>query len=174
MKHGMIIIALSFLAAYGYAEKGHLLHGNMPSFTQQKDTFNKVNKHILEEQDSVFITKELPFKAHLVNDEYQVWLDIDFYNNSIAVPGQDIFGSLPGYFGAKRDTRKWIISEAAVKGNTAHLLIINDYGSEDLTAELKKNKDGSYTLTQLKGSTIKIVVNRKWVKIPKDLVLKKQ
>ena len=44
-----------------------------------------------------------------------------------------------------------------------------DYGSEDLTAELKRNSDGTYTLTRLAGSTMKIVVNNKWVKIPKDI-----
>ena len=115
-----------------------------------------------------------PFKAHLVNDEFQVWLDIDFINKNIIIPGQEIFGELPGYFGAKRDTRKWIISEATVKGKTAKLLIINDYGSEDLTAELRLNSNGTYTLKQLDGSTIKIVVNNKWLKIPKEIVFKRQ
>lgn len=174
MKHKIITIALSFLPIYSYAAKGHLLHSKRPPFTEQKGTFYPTKGHVLQKQDTIPANRELTFKAHLVNDEYQVWLDIDFYDNSIAIPGQDIFGQLPGYFGARRDTRKWIISEATVKGDTARLLIINDYGSEDLTAELKKNKDGSYTLTQLKGSTIKIVVNRKWVKIPKELVFKKR
>lgn len=110
----------------------------------------------------------------MVNDEFQVWLDIDFINKNIIIPGQEIFGELPGYFGAKRDTRKWIISEATVKGKTAKLLIINDYGSEDLTAELRLNSNGTYTLKQLDGSTIKIVVNNKWLKIPKEIVFKRQ
>ena len=114
------------------------------------------------------------FKAHLVNDEYQIWLDIDFTNQNITVPGQEIFGELPGYLGAKRDTRKWIISEVSVKGKTAKLVIINDYGSEDLTAELYRNSNGTYTLKQLEGSPIKIVVDRKWLKLPKEMVLIKK
>ena len=109
------------------------------------------------------------FKAHLVNDEFQVWMDIDFYHNNITVPRQEIFGEVPGYFGAVRDTRKWIISDAVIKGKKALLTIINDYGSEDLKAELKRNSDGTYTLTRLSGSTMKIVVDNKWVKIPKDI-----
>lgn len=121
-------------------------------------------------QSSTLNTEVNPFKAHLVNDEFQVWLDIDFIKNSIKIPGQEILGNLPGYFGAKRDTRKWIISEATIKGNTAKLIIINDYGSEDLTAELRINKNGTYSLKQLSGSTIKIVVNNKWLKIPKEIV----
>ena len=42
-----------------------------------------------------------------------------------------------------------------------------------LEAILKLQKDGSYVLQQKKGSRIKIVVDRKWVKIPTDLVLVK-
>ena len=49
------------------------------------------------------------FKTHIENKEYQVWLDIDFYKQDIIIPGQEIFGEVPGYLGAKRDTRKWII-----------------------------------------------------------------
>ncbi|MBF1447962.1 MAG: hypothetical protein HXN55_11410, partial [Prevotella nigrescens] len=48
----------------------------------------------------------------------------------------------------------------------------NDYGSEDLEASLTYNGDGSYTFKQLKGSTINIVVNNKWVKLPKTLIFK--
>lgn len=115
------------------------------------------------------------FSGYLYNDEYQVYLKIDFYDSSISVPGQDIFGKLPGYFGAKRDTRLWLITDAIIEKDTkATLSIINDYGSEDLTAELSVNRDGTYTLKQKEGSRLKIVVNRKWVKIPKELTLLKK
>ena len=57
----------------------------------------------------------------------------------------------------------------------AYLVIINDYGSEDLEAKLTFNPhDGTYTLERTEGSTIKIVVNRQWVKIPKKLVFKRR
>lgn len=151
----ILITALTALALTTNAQSADTLKGK------------KVKTTALEKQAG-------PFKAHLVNDEFQVWLDIDFINKNIIIPGQEIFGELPGYFGAKRDTRKWIISEATVKGKTAKLLIINDYGSEDLTAELRLNSNGTYTLKQLDGSTIKIVVNNKWLKIPKEIVFKRQ
>ena len=130
-----------------------------------KDETKKIEIQKEKGQDSIF-------KAHLVNNEYQVWLDINFYDNNIIVPRQEIFGKVPGYFGAKRDTRKWIISDAIIKGKKAILTIINDYGSEDLKAELKRNTDGNYTLTRLEGSVMKIVVDNKWVKIPKELTFK--
>ena len=78
------------------------------STTKTETSPSKTGK-IAQNNDSIF-------KAHLVNDEFQVWMDIDFYHNNITVPRQEIFGEVPGYFGAVRDTRKWIISDATIKG----------------------------------------------------------
>ena len=99
----------------------------------------------------------LVFKGYLYNDEYKVYLDIDFYNNHVVVPGQEILGEMSGFFGALRDSRKWLITSVDV-----------------CEATLTQQKDGSYILHQGKGSRIKIVVDRKWVKIPSDLVLFKR
>lgn len=151
MKHRIVIVVLVLLSMG--------LNMNAQNVTGEAKKSESLKK---EGQDSIF-------KAHLVNNEYQVWLDINFYDNNIIVPRQEIFGKVPGYFGAKRDTRKWIISDAIIKGKKAILTIINDYGSEDLKAELKRNTDGTYTLTRLEGSMMKIVVDNKWVKIPKEL-----
>lgn len=108
------------------------------------------------------------FHAYIYNEEYQVYMDINFYANDVSVPGQDIFGKTPGYFGAVRDSRKWLVTDAKItaKGN-AELCIVNDYGSEDLTATLEYDKsEKAYVLRQTGGSRLKIVVNRKWVKLP--------
>ena len=77
------------------------------------------------------------------------------------------------YFGASRDSRKWLITSAKLDGtNKASLDIINDYGSEDLTATLTYDpKQNTYTLRQTGGSRLKIVVSRKWVKIPTEITL---
>lgn len=156
MKQKIILTIMAMLAF----SANIIAQNNLPD--TKKETSSSKSGKTVQSNDSIF-------KAHLVNDEYQVWMDIDFYHNNITVPRQEIFGEVPGYFGAVRDTRKWIISDAAIKGKKALLSIINDYGSEDLTAELKRNSDGTYTLTRLAGSTMKIVVNNKWVKIPKDI-----
>lgn len=111
------------------------------------------------------------FHTYIYNDEFKVYMDINLYENNVIVPDQELFGEIPGYFGAKRDQRKWLITSAKIDGkNSATLEIVNDYGSEDLTATLTYNpEDGSYVLKQKSGSRIKIVVNRKWVKIPTEL-----
>lgn len=114
-------------------------------------------------------TTKVPFKGSFLNEEYQVYLTINFQDQNVKVPKQEILGELPGFFGDQKDSRKWLITGAKVKGKTAYLEIVNDYGSEDLEARLTLEKDGTYTLEQTKGSTIKIARNRKWVKIPKRL-----
>lgn len=114
------------------------------------------------------------FKGYLSNNEYEVYLQINFYQNDIKVPGQEIFGTIAGFLGDRKDSRKWLITNAAIEGETAHLSIINDYGSEDLIADLTLESDGTYSLKQITGSNIKIARNRKWVKIPKKLTFMKK
>ena len=119
--------------------------------------------------------KDDPFKGYLYNDEYQVFMKINFTDNNVVSEAQPIFGEMPGYFGAKRDGREWFITSAKLSGKkTAKLEITNDYGSEDLTATLTFNADSTYTLTQTGGSRLKIAVNRKWVKIPTKLDFKRR
>lgn len=111
----------------------------------------------------------LTFKGKIVNKEYQVWIEMDFYSKTVVCHGQEIFGENPGYLGAKRDTRKWIVLDADIEGNVASLTIVNDYGSDDLSATLTQRPDGTYLLEQQEGSPLRIVVNNKWVKLPKRL-----
>ena len=139
----------------------------VPSVASDANACNNANS-ASKADSSVFV-------GRIENDEYQVYIVMDFYRKNITCPRQEIFGQNPGYFGAVRDTRKWIIEDSSIKGNTASLVIINDYGSEDLEAKLTYNPhDGTYTLERTEGSVIKIVVNRQWVKIPKKLVFKKK
>lgn len=147
------ILILAFLFAFG-------INANAEGSVTETETTTSKNDTAI-------------FRGRLENDEYQVYIVMDFYNKNVVCPRQEIFGENPGYFGSKRDNRKWIIEDAAPKGNSARLVIINDYGSEDLDARLTRNHDGSYTLERLEGSTMKIAVNGKWVKIPKKLDFKK-
>jgi len=99
-------------------------------------------------------------------------MDIDFYDQCISVPGQELYGELPGYLGKKNNSFCWVITSAEVKDNkTARISLINDYGSEDLNAELTLKNDSVYVLKQLDGSTLKVPKNGKWMKLPKTLEL---
>ena len=115
-----------------------------------------------------------PFRAYLINKEYNVYLRIDFYQDNISVPGQDLYGKLPGFLSKQHNSFCWLITSAEVEGNKATLQMINDYGSEDLTATLTAESDSVYILKQIEGSTLKVPNNGKWQKLPKSLELKRQ
>ena len=118
--------------------------------------------------------KSGPFRAYLFNKEYNVFLKIDFYKQDITVPGQDLYGELPGYLSKRSNTFCWLITSVDVKGNTATLQMINDYGSEDLTATLTAKSDSIFVLKQIDGGTLKVPNNGKWQKLPKTMELKRQ
>ena len=115
------------------------------------------------------------FRGYLYNNEYDVYLDIDFYHESITVPGNELYGQLPGYLGKKNNTFCWPITAVKVKNeHTAEMSLINDYGSEDLSATLTHENDSVYILRQEKGSTLKVPKNGKWQKLPKTLPFKRR
>ena len=118
--------------------------------------------------------KSGPFRAYLFNKEYNVFLKIDFYKQDITVPGQDLYGELPGYLSKRSNTFCWLITSVDMKGNTATLQMINDYGSEDLTATLTAKSDSIFVLKQIDGGTLKVPNNGKWQKLPKTMELKRQ
>ena len=112
------------------------------------------------------------FRAYLYNNEYDVYLNINFYDEDIKVPGQELYGTLPGYLGKKNNSFCWVITSAKIKDKkTATMNLINDYGSEDLTATLTRKNDSIYILKQESGYTLKAPKNSKYQKLPKVLEL---
>ncbi len=114
-----------------------------------------------------------PFDAQLSNSEFQVTMSINFYEQNITVPGQELYGLLPGYLVKNHNSFSWIITSAKIKGNKAQMMLINDYGSEDLTATLIQKNDSTYLLKQESGSTLKIPSHGKWQKLPKTIEFKR-
>lgn len=114
------------------------------------------------------------FRAYLYNNEYEVFMRLDLYGESITVPGQELYGELPGYLGKKHNSFCWVITSSKIEGQTAELQMINDYGSEDLTATLTAENDSLYVLRQVEGSTLKVPKEGKWQKLPSKLVFKRR
>ena len=85
------------------------------------------------------------FRAYLYNNEYNVYLRINFYDQDISIPGQDLYGKLPGYLGKMYNSFCWVITACEVKDeHHAEMQLINDFGSEDLTATLTWLNDSTY------------------------------
>ncbi len=117
-----------------------------------------------------------PFRANIINNDYNVLLNINLYDNDIIVPGQEVFGLMSGYLVKTGTTFYWFVTSAQISddGQQATLFLTNDYGSEDMTALLTCDTDSTYTLKQLKGSTLKVPKGGKWQKLPKTLTLKRK
>lgn len=116
-----------------------------------------------------------PFHAYLYNNEYEVYMRINFYEQNIIIPGQELYGELPGYLGKQRNSFCWVVTGCHIENDTkATMQLINDFGSEDLTATLSLKNDSIYVLKQESGSIIKVPRNGKWQKLPKVLELKRR
>lgn len=114
-------------------------------------------------------TVNSPFKGYFYNDEYKVYLRLDFYDYMV-IPEREIFGRLPGYLGKEGNSFFWLITEVkSMHEKQASISIINDYGSEDLTATFSIENDSTYTLKQESGSILKIPNKGKWQKLPKSV-----
>lgn len=115
------------------------------------------------------------FRAYLINNEYQVYLRINLYDQNIEIPGQELYGQLPGYLGKQHNSFCWVITSCQIEDERhAKLQLINDFGSEDLTAILTRQDDTTYVLKQVTGSTLKVPHQGKWRKLPKVLEFKRK
>ena len=115
------------------------------------------------------------FRGYLYNDEYNVYLRINFYDQNIQIPGQELYGALPGYLGKRHNSFCWVITAATVESEQkASIELINDFGSEDLTATLTCKNDSTYILRQEAGNTLKVPNNGKWQKLPKTIEFKRR
>ena len=117
----------------------------------------------------------LAFRAYLYNTEYSVFMRINFYDNNIVVPGQELYGDLPGYLSKEHNSFCWLITSAkVVNAHSARIEMVNDYGSDDLSAELVRKNDSVYVLRQLSGSALKVPNKSKWQRLPKNIELKRK
>ena len=95
-------------------------------------------------------------------------------NQDIVISGQEVYGKVPGFLARKGNSFCWIVTDATVQGRKASLELVNDYGSDDLTATLTQVNDSTYTLQQQAGATLKVPVDGKWHKLPRTLTLKRR
>lgn len=113
-------------------------------------------------------TDSTAFRATIENKEMDIYMKINFYDKNIIIPGQEYYGQLAGYLGKVNNPFCWVVVDAELQnGHKARLTLINDYGSEDLTATLERKNDSVYVLRQGAGSALKVPRNGKWFKLPK-------
>ena len=113
-----------------------------------------------------------PWKLQLTNKEEQVNLKLDLYEESIDVPGMELFGPMNGYLAGKGVYGTWMVTSFQIKNDKeATLRLSNDQGSETQSILLTWQNDSTYLMELQNGVVVKKVVNKKLVKIPGKITL---
>ena len=86
----------------------------------------------------------------------------------------EMFGPMNGYMNGNV-YGIWMITSSKIENEkTATFRLSNDLGSETQEVKLTVENDSTYSLEQQGGTVIKKVVNKKLVKIPRNLTFKLQ
>ena len=115
-----------------------------------------------------------PWKMILLCPEEDVRLHIDLYEESVKVPGMEMFGPQNGYLGGNI-YGVWTVTSFKIQDDkTATLKLSNDLGSETQKATLTQKSDSTYVLRLDGTNVVKRAVGRKLVKIPSEFTMKLQ
>lgn len=114
-----------------------------------------------------------PWKLSLTAPKEKITLDIDLYEESIEVPGMEMFGPMNGYLGGNI-YGVWTVTSFQIKKDKAILRLSNDMGSETQEAELSQTSDSTYTLKLLGSTVVKRAEGRKLHKITPTLKMIKK
>lgn len=112
-----------------------------------------------------------PWKLSLIDPEEKITLNIDLYEESIDVPGMEMFGPMNGYLGGNI-YGVWSVTSFQIKKDKAILRLSNDLGSETQEAELTQTTDSTYTLKLTGTTVVKRAEGRKLHKIGSILKMK--
>lgn len=113
-----------------------------------------------------------PWKMKLHCPEEDIRLHIDLYEESIEVPGMNMFGPMNGYLGGNI-YGVWTVTSFKIQNDkTATLKVSNDLGSETQKLTLTQQSDSVYILRFDGSNVVKRAVGHKLVKIPSELRMK--
>lgn len=114
-----------------------------------------------------------PWKGTIISDTENIRLKFDLYNESIEVPGMEMFGKMNGYMNGNV-YGVWSITSCEIKDSThASIHLSNDLGSDTQVCNLTILNDSIYKLELKGGTVIKKVEKKKLVKIPSTLTMRK-
>ncbi len=113
-----------------------------------------------------------PWKLSLHCPEENVHLYLDLYEESINVPGMDMFGPMNGYLGGNI-YGVWSVTSFKIQDDkVATLRLSNDLGSETQKATLTWQSDSLYVLRFDGQNVVKRAVGKKLVKIPSEFKMR--
>lgn len=115
-----------------------------------------------------------PWKFSMKTEKSKINLNIDLYDESIEVPGMDMFGPMNGYISGNIYGIWAVTSHEIINEKQAKLRLSNDLGSETQEVMLTLQGD-SICKMELKGTVVvKRVEGKKLVKIDSVQEFKKK
>lgn len=115
-----------------------------------------------------------PWKMKLTCPAEKIDLVIDLYEESIKVPGMEMFGPMNGYLGGNI-YGVWTITSFDIESDkSASLRVSNDLGSETQKIQLTQLNDSTWKMAFVGRSVVKRVNGKKLVKIPDNFLMEKK
>lgn len=112
-----------------------------------------------------------PWRLNLSSQvEEGINLRLDLYEESIDVPGMEMFGPMNGYMNGKGIYGVWMITSFKIESEREAILrLSNDQGSETQSVRLTTLSDSTYQAELQGGVVMKKVEGKKLVKLPSRL-----
>lgn len=128
---------------------------------------------------SVFLTcsflcvnADKPWKVCLTCPKEKIDLNLDLYEESISVPGLEMFGPMNGFM-AGNIYGVWYVTGFKIQSDREAIVKVgNDLGSENQTIHLIQNTDTTWIMKFEGQQVVKRVKGKKLVKIPSEFTMK--
>jgi len=124
---------------------------------------------------ALFVTQSVcanePWRLDLASQiEEGINLRLDLYEESIDVPGMEMFGPMNGYMNGRGIYGVWMVTSFKIKSEREAILrLSNDQGSETQSIRLTTLSDSTYQAELQGGVVMKKVEGKKLVKLPARL-----
>jgi len=115
-----------------------------------------------------------PWKFKMRTEKSKINININLYEETVEVPGMDMFGPMNGYINGDIYGVWTITSSEIINDKQAKLRLSNDLGSETQEALLTLQGDSICKMELKGGVVVKRVVGKKLVKIDSVQEFKKQ
>lgn len=116
---------------------------------------------------------ERPWKIRLHSQEENINVVLDLYEESVNVPGMDMFGPMNGYMNGNIYGTWSVTSSKILNDKTAMVGFSNDLGSETQRTTITHDTDSTWVMKFEGANVVKRVNGKKLVRIPSEITFKK-
>lgn len=116
-----------------------------------------------------------PWRGTFVSSSPRAKLCIDLYEESVNVPGMDLFGPMNGYLAGTDVYGTWMVTSYKVIDHShASVRLSNDLGSETQAAELTLSGDTALVFRMVGSCVMKQRDGKRLIKLPQELNFRRE